>query len=44
MDFSHYLDAPVALAIGLVNTKQLDNDTINSTNDLKAFLGNYSEM
>ena len=44
MDFSHYLDAPVALATALVNTKQLDGDTITSTDDLKAFLDDYSDM
>ncbi len=44
MNFSHYSDRPVALAVDLVNTSQMDGDQIATPDQLEAFLESYAEM
>ncbi len=45
MDFSHYTDEPVALAMRLVNTRSpyRNEDRLDSVDELRAFLGTISE-
>ncbi len=44
MNFSHYSDRPVALAVDLVNTAQLDGDQITTADQLEEFLAGYQDM
>ena len=44
MNFSHYSDRPVELAVDLVNTIQEDGDQIASTGQLEEFLADYEEL
>ncbi len=44
MNFSHYSDRPVALAVDLVNTSQMDGDQIETPDQLEAFLQTYGDM
>ncbi|MCI0678560.1 MAG: CGNR zinc finger domain-containing protein [Actinobacteria bacterium] len=44
MDFSHYTDEPVDLAIALVNTAQTKTDRIGDLSRLRAFLDDYRHM
>lgn len=44
MNFSHYSDRPVALAVDLVNTAQLDGDQITTADQLAEFLAGYEDM
>lgn len=44
MNFSHYSDRPVGLAVDLVNTAQLDGDQIATARQLKEFLTSYQDM
>jgi predicted RNA-binding Zn ribbon-like protein len=44
MNFSHYSDRPVELAVDLVNTRQIDEDTIAEPAQLEAFLEEYRDM
>lgn len=45
MDFGHYTDEPVSMAVGLVNTFEEfgREEHLRSTEDLAAFLGEYAE-
>lgn len=44
MNFSHYSDRPVALAVDLVNTSQMDGDEIATADQLEEFLASYEDM
>lgn len=44
MNFSHYSDRPVELAVDLVNTVQSDGDRIATTEQLKEFLTSYEDL
>lgn len=44
MNFSHYSDRPVALAVDLVNTSQIDGDQISTGAQLEEFLAGYEDM
>ncbi len=44
MNFSHYSDRPVELAVDLVNTLQEDGDQIASKGQLEEFLAAYDEL
>lgn len=44
MNFSHYSDRPVELAVDLVNTVQEDGDHIETAQQLQAFLSAYEDM
>ena len=44
MNFSHYSDRPVELAVNLVNTDELDSDEIGTLAELESFLDNYQEL
>jgi predicted RNA-binding Zn ribbon-like protein len=44
MDFSHYSDEPVELAVDLVNTDELDGDEIGDLSELTEFLGRYESL
>ncbi|MGB7861635.1 MAG: ABATE domain-containing protein [Acidimicrobiia bacterium] len=44
MDFSHYTDQPVDLAVDLVNTVQLDGDHLSQPEDLERFLNEHREL
>jgi predicted RNA-binding Zn ribbon-like protein len=44
MNFSHYSDRPVALAVDLVNTLQLSADTIGESAQFEAFINEYGDM
>lgn len=44
MNFSHYSDRPVALAVDLVNTSQIDGDQISTPAELEAFLAEYQDL
>jgi hypothetical protein len=44
MDFSHYTDEPVDLAIALINTRGLDEDAIGTVAQLRGFLDGYRHM
>lgn len=44
MNFSHYSDRPVELAVELVNTAQRDSDALATTEQLKTFLGGYEDL
>jgi predicted RNA-binding Zn ribbon-like protein len=44
MDFSHYTDEPVDLAVALINTRGLASDAIDTVDDLKQFLGEYRHL
>lgn len=44
MDFSHYSDEPVELAVDLVNTDELDGDEIGHLSELTEFLGRYESL
>lgn len=44
MNFSHYSDRPVALAVDLVNTFQIDDDQISTNAQLEEFLAGYEDM
>lgn len=44
MNFSHYSDRPVALAVDLVNTVQSDGDRIATIEQLTDFLAGYEDM
>jgi len=44
MNFSHYSDRPVALAVDLVNTRQISEDTIGEPAQLGAFMNEYRDM
>lgn len=44
MNFSHYSDRPVELAVELVNTAGLEEDRLATPEQLEAFLGEYEEM
>ena len=44
MNFSHYSDRPVALAVDLVNTRQISEDTIGEPAQLDAFMNEYRDM
>ena len=44
MNFSHYSDRPVKLAVDLVNTQQINEDTIAERGELEEFLGQYRDM
>ncbi|MFQ5555042.1 MAG: CGNR zinc finger domain-containing protein [Acidimicrobiia bacterium] len=45
MDFSHYTDEPVQLAVDLVNTREAFSDTerLNTPEDVAAFLDRHTE-
>lgn len=44
MNFSHYSDRPVELAVELVNTVQSDGDHIGTPRQLEEFLGAYEDL
>lgn len=44
MNFSHYSDRPVALAVDLVNTLQLYGDNIEEPAQFEAFINEYRDM
>lgn len=44
MNFSHYSDEPVELAVDLVNTDELTGDEIGTLPELEAFLGRYQPL
>ncbi len=44
MNFSHYSDRPVSLAVDLVNTVQLGGDSMETTAQLEQFLAGYADM
>lgn len=44
MDFSHYTDQPVDLAVALVNTAQTDGDQLADTEQLESFLAEYKDL
>lgn len=44
MDFSHYTDQPVDLAVALVNTVQLDGDHLADVGQLELFLNEYKDL
>lgn len=44
MNFSHYSDRPVELAVELVNTVQSDGDRIATKEDLETFLNRYEDL
>jgi predicted RNA-binding Zn ribbon-like protein len=44
MNFSHYSDPPVELAVDLVNTDELDGDEIATPSELDAFLAHYQAV
>lgn len=44
MNFSHYSDRPVELAVDLVNTLQEDGDHIATTERLQEFLSTYEDL
>lgn len=44
MDFSHYTDHPVELAVALVNTRQLSGDEIAKPAQLAGFLEGYRDL
>lgn len=44
MNFSHYSDRPVELAVDLVNTVQTDGDHIATTKQLEDFLASYEDL
>jgi predicted RNA-binding Zn ribbon-like protein len=44
MDFSHYTDEPVDLAVALINTDQSDGDVIAEIGGLVEFLDEYRHM
>lgn len=44
MNFSHYSDRPVELAVDLVNTNQANGDQIASTKQLEEFLADYEDL
>ena len=44
MDFSHYTDQPVDLAVALVNTTHVDDDVLTNRVQLETFLEPYSDL
>jgi predicted RNA-binding Zn ribbon-like protein len=44
MDFSHYEEAPVGLAIDLVNTDEIEGDEIGDLAALTAFLDGFEDL
>ncbi|MGH8873260.1 MAG: ABATE domain-containing protein [Acidimicrobiia bacterium] len=44
MDFSHYSDEPVHLAVDLVNTDEIDGDEIADLSDLIVFLDRFEGL
>jgi predicted RNA-binding Zn ribbon-like protein len=44
MDFSHYTDEPVDLAVALINTAQTSGDRIGDLQSLRGFLDPYRHM
>ena len=44
MDFSHYTDEPVDLAVALINTSQISKDRIADLGQLKSFLEEYRDL
>lgn len=44
MNFSHYSDRPVELAVDLVNTVQAEGDRIASVKQVKEFLAAYEDL
>jgi len=44
VDFSHYTDQPVDLAVALVNTDQMDGDQLGDTAQLELFLDDYQDL
>lgn len=44
MDFSHYTEEPVELAVDLVNTDEIDGDEIGSVADLESFLDRFEGL
>jgi len=44
MDFSHYTDEPVDLAVDLVNTDETESDEIDDLPRLKEFLSRYESL
>lgn len=44
MNFSHYSDRPVELAVDLVNTTQAEGDRIASVKNFKEFLADYEDL
>ena len=44
MDFSHYTDQPVDLAVALVNTTHHDGDLLAGPSELESFLDDYKEL
>ncbi len=44
MDFSHYSDEPVELAVDLVNTDEIESDDIGDLTTLKEFLSRYESL
>ena len=44
VDFSHYTDEPVDLAVALVNTDQNDSDLLGNPDQLLEFLDEYRDM
>lgn len=44
MNFSHYSDRPVELAVELVNTEQNDTDGLSTTKQLAEFLDDYEDL
>jgi predicted RNA-binding Zn ribbon-like protein len=44
MNFSHYTDEPVDLAVALINTAGIDTDAIETVGELRSFLDGYRHM
>jgi len=44
VDFSHYTDQPVDLAVALVNTVQMDGDHLAGPAELESFLDGYKDL
>lgn len=44
MDFSHYTDQPVDLAVALINTLQIEDDLISDSAQLEEFLDEFKGM
>jgi predicted RNA-binding Zn ribbon-like protein len=44
MDFSHYTDEPVDLAVALINTAQINTDRIADIDQLSEFLDSYRHL
>lgn len=44
MDFSHYTTKPVELAVSLVNTRDVDTDSLSTSAELEQFLDQYRDL